>query len=90
ISPGSHPDAHQARVERGASRREAKYWQILAANCVRSNSICDRPSSIVGRMDYPLFSLQSWYIHHYTATRAGEDLHAYGSASRVATPVTPR
>lgn len=24
ISPGSHPDAHQARVERGASRREAK------------------------------------------------------------------
>ncbi|MEB3829531.1 SH3 domain-containing protein, partial [Phormidium sp. CCY1219] len=23
ISPGSHPDAHQARVERGASRREA-------------------------------------------------------------------
>lgn len=40
-------------------------------------------------MDYPLFSLQSWYIHHYTATRAGEDLHAYGSASRVATPVTP-
>ncbi|MEB3829242.1 hypothetical protein, partial [Phormidium sp. CCY1219] len=35
ISPGSHPDAHQARVERGASRREAKLDRAIALSATK-------------------------------------------------------
>jgi hypothetical protein len=33
-SPGFHPDVHSMRIERGASRREAKTHQCLDALCI--------------------------------------------------------